>query len=1278
MSKPIILSLSLALIAHSNAQNLKSSKTIPEIQIPHNSTLTVIGNHASHGIVSPTALSLDEKGNIFITETWRFMNERGIDDNRQRRFWIKEDMASQTTADRLALYQKYYHKIKPEYYTNHSEKIRKLTDSNNDGKIDSHTIFADKFNAPLDGTAAGIYSYNGTTYLACIPHIWQLKDKNNDGVADERTSLQEGFGTRVSFSGHDLNGFTFAPDGRLYATIGDRGLNIKTKEGKQWALPGQGAIIRFDPDGSNMEVIHTGLRNPKEIAFDQFGNGITVDNNSDQGDKARIVYIVDQADSGWRMGHQILHSFYDAIDLTERPIDQWSEEKMWETENSQQPAFIIPPIANYTSGPSGLTYDPGVGAHPDYAGKFLICDYRGGAAQSSILSFGIEPKGSSMKFVSPNTFNAGVAATDVEYGYDGSLYVADFIGGWATHQKGRIYKITPDTPTLKNKVKEVKHLIHNGIQNLPTHTLATLLQHPDMRVRLRAQFAIAEKPEAISIFTTALAPENSLLNRLHGIWGLGMLARKNQDSLATAELIKWHQDNHHEVRTQIMKSLAEAAPHKNLTKTLANGLKDKNPRVQFHAALSIGRHKGINLLQETLNYIITSPANAHNRHAGVQALLATSKDLTNTQKHPNEKVRLATVLALRKLKSPALIHSLTDKSTQVFHAAIRAIHDQQLIKLQPSIAKLLDKKSLTLPPMMQHRIIHSAYRCGGAKNIQRLCNFATNKQHHTSLRSEALRLLGTWLTPSTIDHSIGKHAPIKRPNNELKILKETLKSEFESLLNSDQLVVTKAFQLAKTHQLEITAMDTPQLISITQNENLAPSIRNQALNFLTSKSITAGTTEALKLVNHKDPSLALTAIKIITTHAPKSANTTEILLKATKRPEAIVQQQSWLLFKNIKNQTSNKHLAQAINNLTDKSKEHLAAIEIIEAASASNDPSVKSALNNYHKKLNPANPLNKWLPSLHGGNAKSGEQIFLNQGAAQCAKCHNYHYRTVHDGGGNAGPNLAGIAMRLQHHRKDLLEALILPNASIAEGFGTVTAIFEKGQITGKLIAYRPNGIIVQVANKPRLISHDDYKNLIFAKSAMPSMKDKLTLREARDIIEFLSTLNHENGKPPTPEIKATPLNPSEINPDKNTKQIPSTLKQKQLYQANCMACHQQNGEGNLTFPPLAKSEWVSGDKDTLIKIILQGLTGPIKVRGKLYDGIPMPNNARLSNEDIANILTFIRTNPTWANNASKITPEEVAKVRKKITTPNAPLDATKLKHPHSYKKSTKTKKENN
>lgn len=94
-----------------------------------------------------------------------------------------------------------------------------------------------------------------------------------------------------------------------------------------------------------------------------------------------------------------------------------------------------------------------------------------------------------------------------------------------------------------------------------------------------------------------------------------------------------------------------------------------------------------------------------------------------------------------------------------------------------------------------------------------------------------------------------------------------------------------------------------------------------------------------------------------------------------------------------------------------------------------------------------------------------------------------------------------------------------------------------------------------------------------------------------------------------------------------------------------CQACHQATGVGVPSqFPPLDESEWVMGDSKTLVRILLHGLEGEVTVRGKKYNNV-MPAWARMSDAQIANVLTYIRG--SWSNKAAAIEPEEVALVRK-------------------------------
>ncbi len=142
-------------------------------------------------------------------------------------------------------------------------------------------------------------------WYTCIPNLWLLQDSKGTGHADLKKVLQTGYGVHISFIGHDLHGLKFGPDGKLYFSIGDRGLHVETA-GQVISNPDSGAVLRCDPDGSQLEIVASGLRNPQELAFDKFGDLFTGDNNADGGDAARWVQIVEGGDSGWRIGYQYM------------------------------------------------------------------------------------------------------------------------------------------------------------------------------------------------------------------------------------------------------------------------------------------------------------------------------------------------------------------------------------------------------------------------------------------------------------------------------------------------------------------------------------------------------------------------------------------------------------------------------------------------------------------------------------------------------------------------------------------------------------------------------------------------------------------------------------------------------------------------------------------------------------------------------------------------------------------------------------------------------------
>lgn len=124
------------------------------------------------------------------------------------------------------------------------------------------------------------------------------------------------------------------------------------------------------------------------------------------------------------------------------------------------------------------------------------------------------------------------------------------------------------------------------------------------------------------------------------------------------------------------------------------------------------------------------------------------------------------------------------------------------------------------------------------------------------------------------------------------------------------------------------------------------------------------------------------------------------------------------------------------------------------------------------------------------------------------------------------------------------------------------------------------------------------------------------------------------------PHIKT----PHEVEDDLQ-KNLP---REQKLYNTFCGTCHQRNGKGARgRMPPLSGTDWVTGNKQRLITVVLQGMQGPLEINGESYNSV-MPAHGFLKDEEIAMILTYIRKN--FGNQASDVTKEEVEKVRRQLT----------------------------
>lgn len=101
----------------------------------------------------------------------------------------------------------------------------------------------------------------------------------------------------------------------------------------------------------------------------------------------------------------------------------------------------------------------------------------------------------------------------------------------------------------------------------------------------------------------------------------------------------------------------------------------------------------------------------------------------------------------------------------------------------------------------------------------------------------------------------------------------------------------------------------------------------------------------------------------------------------------------------------------------------------------------------------------------------------------------------------------------------------------------------------------------------------------------------------------------------------------------------------KEVYERYCIVCHMVDGQGvPNAFPPLTQTDYVTGDTDRLIGIILNGLTGEIEVNGVVYNSVMTPHKDLLNDQEVADVITYVRS--SFGNSAPAVTAEQVAVVR--------------------------------
>lgn len=1057
-------------------------------------------------VKDPIAISIDKYGAIYYTQANRLSNSEF--DIRGHKDWMTASISFETPEDRRAFLKKTFSEtnVQGEKHlvdlnedgvldwrdlTVEKEQVWIVKDGNQNGFAEQSQLFIEGFHEEISDLANGVEVDNGDVFLSVGPDLWRINDTDKDGFADKKESISHGWAVHIGFGAHGMSGTTIGPDGRIWWGIGDIGMNVVDKEGKRWKNPNSGVIARSERDGSNFEIYCYGVRNTHEFDFDQYGNLISVDNDGDhEGERERLVYLINGSDTGWRINWQ----FGKYTDPSNNKYKVWMDEKLGIPRWDGQAAYILPCIQNYVNGPTGFVYNPGTALGERYYNKFFVAEFRGTPSSSPIHAFELEPEGASFKLKNTEEIVKGLLPSGIDFAPDGALYFADWINGWGTKNKGRIWKLDVTGEDESQLRKSTKLILESNFPSYTDAELSELLGHQDMRVRQNAQFELVNRKK-VSILSDVAQTSQNQLARIHGLWGIAQSSRINNTNADI--LSSFLNDSDREIANQAIKMMGDIKLQKG--ELLIPFLKDPSLRIRLHTAEALGRLEHTSAVNPIVQMLRENDdKDSWLRQAGIIALgrIQDAPAMQALKDDPSRAVRTAAVVALRRMSSPLIAEYLHDKDEYIVAEAARGINDDYSIpEALPELARSLTDLRFTQEPLIR-RAINANIRVGELENINFLLAYAQETAAPPAMRAEALEALSTWAKPSLHDRVDGRYrGPIVR---DVTALENALLPNMETLLNADKpQVQIAAIRTAQRLKSKALGSQIFNLLKSSPFENVRAECI-EALVSIKSDNLAEAMQHAL---NDKSTQVRARVLEYLPSskidHGKAAALYSEIL----KTGSIAEMQSAYRGLGNLNNDQAKALLKTAISKMSSGTLAKEVHLDVAEAVKEFDDDALKNDFKNYQNTLAEKESLAEYVATMHGGDIGKGAGIFYDHEAAQCTRCH-----TVFEYGGNAGPALTGLADRMTPRK--ILESLVDPSAELSAGFGVAMVETKEGSFAGTVLNENAESITLKTSSDPnKKILKSSITNRENLPSSMPPVGEILTPTELRDLMAYLQDL---------------------------------------------------------------------------------------------------------------------------------------------------------------------------
>ena len=939
--------------------------------------------------------------------------------------------------------------------------VRRLEDTDGDGRFDRSTIFADRMIMP-----EGALWHDGALYIVSAPYLWRLEDTDDDGVADRRERILGEF----EFDGRaNQHGPYLGPHGRLYLTGGHFGVDLRGPDGRRVGAGSRTAgVFSCRTDGGEAEAFGLGTINPVEVVF------------TPSGDLLSTCAIFD--------------SFGGRHDALVHWVRGGLTRRIYGESYLPDSGVRLPALCRWGQvAPAGLMRYRGTAFGREYRDNYFACHFN----THRVVRVQLQPQGATYR----STTEEFLASTSIDFhpteileDADGSLILLD-TGGWLSwgcptskiakpDVKGAIYRIR------KRDAAELADPRGTKMDWSAATPAALCTRLDDLRsvVRDRAVEALVRHDgEALPALESVLRDGTPRARRL----AAQILVRQGRDDARRIHRIALG-DSDAAVRQTAVRGAGLLGDLEALG-TLERLVVDDVPAIRRAAATALGRLRAAGSVPALFRSIENGLADDYLTHAQVYAIIEIGAvgPTRDGLSHRDARVRRAALVALDQMGKDTLgrdhlVPLLADASSWVRDTA----------------AEILGRRGWgdTLREYLESRL-------SDAGDDPVLLGLMTHLVEDTVVQERLAALLSDGTTPpptvSLILQAISRSSMGRLP--------PAFRQPFGALLaGSNGELKQRVLSL-----LERTGGNglEPSLRRLSGNVTEPLPRRIAALSVLarTGATLTASEFEFL-LARLRSPSLPIERFKAVRGLAGASLNSEQRHALVTELPAAFTLELPVLVSALERvSQSEDSGLGARLAEILPKVKSITSIpwprLELLLKRHAVAG-SVRETLRDRYAATDVEKDarLRELTAQLGAGSHERGERVFASQKAG-CASCHR-----VRGYGGAVGPDLSRIGEVRQ--RSDLLEAIVFPSATLVNTYESYQVVARNGDVFSGVVR-ESNSDSIELATGAggtvRIARDEIVKMVASETSLMPEgLEQGVSLDELSDLLAYLESLRGE------------------------------------------------------------------------------------------------------------------------------------------------------------------------